>query len=161
MLTISHVLHCNFFGLLSHVILDSTTYLIELPSVLYSRHSHSETVLCISYLKFTKVQTEYNWTFSLLPSPPINSKYTCFTTNNTIDFKPLTLVTKIQSVSIMTGQWKCKWMGASILFGLWFFFPPPFFYDTVSECLISVYILLYYQAGSQTTCIRYFQFMTM
>jgi len=46
----------------------------------------------------------YNRTSSLLPLPPSNSKYTRFTTDNTINLKPLTLVTKIQSVSIMTGQ---------------------------------------------------------
>jgi hypothetical protein len=45
-----------------------------------------------------------NGTSSLLPSPPSNSKYTHFTTHNTINLKPLTFMTMIQSVSVMTGK---------------------------------------------------------
>jgi hypothetical protein len=46
----------------------------------------------------------YNETSSLLPSPPSNNKYTHFTTENTINLKPLILMTMIKSVSIMTSQ---------------------------------------------------------
>jgi hypothetical protein len=45
-----------------------------------------------------------NRTSSLLLSPPSNNKYTCFTTENTINLKPLILMTMIQSVSIMSSQ---------------------------------------------------------
>jgi hypothetical protein len=46
----------------------------------------------------------YNGTSSRFPSPPSNNKYMHFTTENTINLKPLTLMTMIKSVSIMTGQ---------------------------------------------------------
>jgi hypothetical protein len=46
----------------------------------------------------------YNRTSSLLQSPPSNKKYTRFTTENTVDLKPLILMTIIQPVSILTGQ---------------------------------------------------------
>jgi len=46
----------------------------------------------------------HNGTTSLLPSPSSNSKYTHLTTHNTVNLKPLTLMTMIQSVSVMTGK---------------------------------------------------------